>query len=429
MQYTNSLSFAQSLDANDPLKKFRSQFLFPKVNGKEVIYLTGNSLGLLPKSARQYVEQEFVDWENYGVEAHFDAKNPWFYYHHFHREALAKIVGAKKEEVVAMGSLTANLHLLLVSFYQPTKERYKIMMEANAFPSDQYAIETQVRFHGYNPSDAIIEIKPREGEYTLRTEDILKAIDENKDELATIIFGGVNYLSGQLYDIKEITEAGHRASAFVGFDLAHAAGNVPVKLHDCNVDFACWCTYKYLNSGAGGVGGIFIHEKHANNFSLPRFAGWWGNEEATRFEMKKGFVPQPGAAGWQVSNAPVFNMAIHRASLELFEEAGIENLRKKSELLTGFLEFIIEEYNAKNPLRALKIITPKNAEERGCQLSLMTTNGGKEIFNQLTAAGILCDWREPNPADGGAGVIRMAPVPIYNSFEDVYRTGEVLRKL
>ncbi|MCY7410121.1 MAG: kynureninase [Chitinophagales bacterium] len=429
MQYSNSLSFAQSLDANDLLKKFRSQFHFPKVNGKEVIYLTGNSLGLLPKSARQYVEQEFIDWENYGVEAHFDAKNPWFYYHHFHREALAKIVGAKKDEVVAMGSLTANLHLLLVSFYQPTKERYKIMMEANAFPSDQYAVETQVRFHGYNPDDAIIEIKPREGEYTLRTEDILKAIDENKDQLATIMFGGVNYLSGQLFDIKAITEAGHRACAFVGFDLAHAAGNVPVKLHDCNVDFACWCTYKYLNSGAGGVGGIFIHEKHANNFSVPRFAGWWGNEESTRFEMKKGFVPQTGAAGWQVSNAPVFNMAIHRASLELFEEAGIENLRKKSELLTGFLEFIIEEYNAKNSLQALKIITPKNVKERGCQLSFIATAEGKEIFNQLSSSGIVCDWREPNPANGGAGVIRMAPVPLYNSFEDVFRTAEALGNL
>jgi kynureninase len=422
MKFENSLSFAQSLDANDPLKKFSERFHIPTINGKEVIYLAGNSLGLLPKKAREYTEQEFLDWENYGVEGHFDAKSPWFYYHHFHREPLAKLVGAKKDEVVAMNSLTANLHMLLVSFYQPTKERYKIMMEANAFPSDQYAIETQVRYHGLNPDEAIIEIKPREGEETFRTEDILNSIEENKNSLATILFGGVNYLSGQLFDIKAITEAGHRAGAYVGFDLAHAIGNAVLHLHDWNVDFACWCSYKYLNSGAGGVGGIFVHEKYANDFSLPRFGGWWGNDESTRFEMKKGFHPQPGAAGWQVSNAPVFPMAIHRASLEIFDEAGIENLRKKSEMLTGFLEFIIEDYNQKNPERALKIITPKNIDERGCQLSLMAVSNGKEIFNRLTEAGVICDWREPN-------VIRMAPVPLYNSFEDVWCVGKILWKL
>lgn len=420
--FENSLSAARLLDASDPLRKFRERFHIPRMNGNEVVYLTGNSLGLLPQKAREYAAQEFVDWEHLGVEGHFRAKNPWLHYHHFHREALAKIVGAKKEEVVAMGSLTANLHLLLVSFYRPTQERYKIIMEANAFPSDQYAIETQVKFHGYNPDDAIVELSPREGEETLRTEDILATIEKHGPQLATVMIGGVNYLSGQFYDLAAITDAGHKAGATVGFDLAHAAGNVILKLHEWHVDFACWCGYKYLNSGPGGVAGIFVHEKHARDYSLPRFGGWWGNEEATRFEMKKGFIPQPGAAGWQVSNAPVFNMAIHRASLELFEEAGMENLRKKSELLTGYLEFVIEEYNQRNPLRALRIATPKNPEARGCQLSLTAVSSGKEIFNRLNDAGVIVDWREPN-------VIRMAPVPLYSSFEDVFKVGEILERI
>lgn len=420
--FENALSIARSLDATDPLKKFRERFHIPIINGKEVIYLTGNSLGLLPKKAREYAEQEFLDWEHLGVEGHFDAKNPWLYYHHFHREALARIVGAQKDEVVAMGSLTANLHLLMVSFYRPTKERYKIMMEANAFPSDQYAVETQAKYHGFDPADAIIELTPRNGEDTLRTEDILKAIEEHGPQLATIMMGGVNYLSGQYYDLQAITDAGHKAGAVVGFDLAHAAGNVMLKLHDWHVDFACWCSYKYLNSGPGGVAGIFVHEEHGNDFSLPRFGGWWGNEESTRFEMKKGFIPQPGAAGWQLSNAPVFNMAIHRASLELFDEAGMENLRKKSEMLTGYLEFIMGEHNKLRPSYALKIATPANPSERGCQLSLMAVSNGKEIFNRLNDAGVIVDWREPN-------VIRMAPVPLYNSFEDVFRVGEILERI
>lgn len=417
-----NLAAAQSLDAADPFRKFRERFHIPKIHDTEVIYLTGNSLGLLPKKAREYTGQEFADWEHLGVEGHFKAKNPWLYYHHFHREALAKIVGAKKEEVVAMGSLTANLHLLLVSFYRPTKERFKIIMEANAFPSDQYAVETQVKFHGYNPEDAIVELSPREGEETLRTEDILATIEKHGQQLATIMIGGVNYLSGQFYDLVAITDAGHKAGALVGFDLAHAAGNVMLKLHEWNVDFACWCSYKYLNSGPGGVAGIFVHEKHGHDYSLPRFGGWWGNEEATRFEMKKGFIPQPGAAGWQVSNAPVFSMAIHRASLEIFEEAGMDVLRRKSELLTAFLEMIIDRYNENNPSRALKIVSPRDPAARGCQLSLMAVSNGKEIFNRLNDAGVIVDWREPN-------VIRMAPVPLYNSFEDVWRAGEVLNSV
>jgi kynureninase len=422
MRFENTLSFAKQMDANDAIGKYRHAFHLPAQQGKPVIYLTGNSLGLLPKKAREYVEQEFLDWQQYGVEGHFEAKNPWFYYHHFCESALAAIVGAQKQEVVAMGSLTANLHFLLVSFYRPAGARYKILMEANAFPSDQYAIESQVRYHGYNPDDAIIELKPRAGEYTLRTEDIMATIELNKDVLATIIIGGVSYLTGQLMDMKAITLAGHRAGAVVGFDLAHAIGNVPLQLHDWQVDFACWCSYKYLNSGPGGVAGIFVHEQHGQKPELPRFAGWWGNAEETRFRMEKGFHPQPGAAGWQLSNAPVFPMAIHRASLELFEAAGMNQLRAKSELLTGFLEFVLRDFNLQFPEHALNIITPEDAAMRGCQLSLIATSNGKEIFNKLTKAGVFTDWREPN-------VIRMAPVPLYNSFEEVWKTGAVLNEL
>ena len=421
MNFENTLSFAQQFDEKDPLKIFRDRFHIPQHNGKTAVYLCGNSLGLLPKSARSFVEQEFLDWEKFGVEGHFNAKNPWFPYHHFGRKMLAEIVGAKEEEVVAMNSLTANLHLLMVSFYQPKGTRKKIMMEANAFPSDQYAIETQVKFHGGNPETEIIEISPREGEYILRTEDILAQIEKNKNELALILFGGVNYLSGQYFDLKRISETGHAAGATVGFDLAHAAGNIPVQLHDWNVDFACWCSYKYLNSGAGGVGGIFVHEKHSANNDLPRFSGWWGNDEQTRFQMKKGFFPQAGAGAWQVSNAPVFAMAIHRASLEIFAEAGIKNLRAKSEKLTAYLEFIINDFNQKNAEHELKIITPKNLPERGCQLSLIAKKDGKKIFEQLTSHGVIADWREPN-------VIRIAPAPLYNSYEDCYWFGQLLEK-
>jgi kynureninase len=415
----NSLSCARQLDDADPLRKFRDHFHFPNLNGKEVIYFTGNSLGLFPKKAHSYVDQEFLDWKTLAVEAHLKAKNPWFYYHHFCEQALAKIVGGNKEEVVAMGSLTSNLHLLMVSFYQPKKNRFKIIMEANAFPSDQYAVESQVRYHGYDPDEAIIVIKPREGEHIIRTEDIVQVIDQNSEQLSTIIFGGVNYLTGQLFDMKTIAEAGHNAGAYVGFDLAHAIGNVPLLLHDWNVDFACWCSYKYLNSGPGGVAGVFVHEKHGSDKSLPRFAGWWGNEEETRFQMKKKFSPQFGAAGWQLSNAPVFAMAIHRASLEIFDEAGIKNLRTKSEALTGYLEFVINEYNNRNPSAELKIITPANTFERGCQLSMIAASDGQRIFNLLTASGVMADWREPN-------VIRMAPVPLYNTFEEVWRLGQIL---
>ncbi len=431
MQFENTLAFAQQLDKQDKLAKFRDEFYMPKKDGKPMIYLCGNSLGLQPKNARAAIDQELNDWANLGVEGHFAGKNPWMYYHHFLTEKAAKIVGAKPSEVVIMNNLTANLHLMMVSFYRPTKTRYKIIMEGGAFPSDQYAMETQARFHHLNPDDAIIELKPREGEYTLRTEDIIAKINEHKNELAIVMMGGVNYYTGQAYDMQAITKAGHAVGANVGFDCAHAAGNLQLQLHNWDVDFAVWCTYKYLNSGPGGTSGVFVHERHGNNPELVRFAGWWGHDEKERFKMKKGFVPMQGAAGWQLSNAQIFPMAIHKASLELFDEAGIENLRAKSETLTAYLEFILNEVNEVNAntdnnkmLHAegnyFTIITPKSIADRGCQLSIIVKENGKNLFDFLETQGIMPDWREPD-------VIRLSPVPMYNSFEDVYRIGEAFK--
>lgn len=411
-QLTNTLEFAKSLDAHDVLAKYRQEFYFPKLNGKEAIYLTGNSLGLQPKTALAALEQELEDWKNYGVEGHFHGKNPWFHYHKFLTEKAAKVVGALPHEVVVMNNLTVNLHLMMVSFYRPTATRYKIIMEAGAFPSDQYAMESQVRFHGYNPEDAIIEIAPREGEYHLRTEDIIDTINKNAGETALIMFSGVQYYSGQAFDMEAITSAGHQHGITVGFDLAHAAGNLLLKLHDWNVDFAVWCGYKYLNSGPGGVSGVFVNERFANAPELPRFAGWWGHKESERFLMKKGYIPEYGAAGWQMSNAPVLTMAVHNASLTIFEEAGMEALTTKSKTLTAYLQYVLEQSG-----KGLKIITP---EQRGCQLSILTDANGKALFEHLQKHGIIADWREPN-------VIRMAPTPLYNSFEDVWRVGEVLK--
>ncbi|MFI5164274.1 MAG: kynureninase [Bacteroidia bacterium] len=415
MKFENTLQFAKAQDKKDPLKKFRSKFLFPKHKGKEVIYFTGNSLGLQPKSTAKYIQQELNDWAKFGVEGHFKAKNPWFSYHEILAEPLSKIVGAKPTEVVAMNQLTSNIHFLFVSFYRPTEERYKIICEAKAFPSDQYALESQVKFHGYNPEDAIVEVSPRTGEHSIRHEDILSAIEKNKNELALVFIGGVNYYSGQVFDMKAITEVGHKAGAMVGFDLAHAAGNIKMDLHDWKTDFACWCSYKYLNSFAGSVGGVFIHEKHHDK-NLPMFAGWWGYNKDRRFKMEKNFVPIPTAEAWQVSNAPVLSMAAHKAALDIFSEAGIDKLISKSEKLTGYLEFIVQEVNARITSNKLEIITPK---ERGCQLSIIVHGRGKELFNKLMNLGVISDWREPN-------VIRCAPVPLYNSFEDVFRFGEIL---
>lgn len=419
MEFINTLDFAKDRDKNDKLRAFRSKFYFPQHEGKDVVYFTGNSLGLQPKTTSGFIQQELNDWAKFGVEGHFLAKNAWLPYHEFLTNSMAKIVGALPEETVMMNQLTVNLHLLMVSFYRPTKQRYKILCEAKAFPSDQYALQSQIKFHGLDVNDALIEIEPREGEYHIRHEDIYSAIEKNKDSLALIMIGGVNYFSGQVFDMKSITEAGHKAGAIVGFDLAHGAGNLKLQLHDWNVDFACWCSYKYLNSGPGSVAGAFVHQKHLKNTDLPMFAGWWGHDKKTRFLMDKTFVPMPTAERWQLSNAPVFSMAACRASLEIFEEAGMDALVEKSKVLTAYLEFIIEEVN-KQKKNVLQIITPK--ENRGCQISIVAHGYGKPLYTKLIESGVIPDWREPN-------VIRCAPVPLYNSFEDVFRFGEILKSL
>ncbi len=420
MNFTNSVEFAKNLDASDLLKDFRSKFYIPIINGKESIYFTGNSLGLQPRTTQDYVLNELEDWASFGVEGHFHARQPWFSYHEMFPHLLTKIVGALPEEIVVMNQLTVNLHLLMASFYQPTKERSKIICEAKAFPSDQYAFETQARFHGLDPDQVIIEVEPRVGEYVIRTEDIINTIKQHADQTALVIFSGVNYYNGQVFDMKAITKAAHDVGAYCGFDLAHAAGNVELRLHDWNVDFACWCSYKYLNSGPGGVAGAFIHQKHIANKDLPRLAGWWGHEKETRFLMEKGFKPIATAEGWQLSNAPVLSMAAHKASLDIFEEAGMENLVAKGKQLSDYLFFIIEELNRNSKEKLIEIITPKN--EKGCQVSMLMLKKGKEVFEALKQNGVLADWREPN-------VIRVAPVPLYNSFEDVWKFGEIVKSI
>ena len=415
IKFENTLAFAKKLDNSDPLRSYRSHFFIPKGNKKTLIYFSGHSLGLQPKSVADFINAELKDWAEHGVDGHEHARRPWLYYHKFSKKTLAGIVGAKSSEVVAMNQLTVNLHLLMVSFYKPTRERFKIMMEAGAFSSDQYAVESQLRFHGLDPNNALIEIKPREGEHTLRTEDIEKKIEENASSLALILFGGVQYYTGQFFDIEKITAAGHDVGAIVGFDLAHAVGNVDLHLHKHKVDFAGWCSYKYLNSGPGGLAGIFIHEKHfSQNHS--RFAGWWGHQEGERFKMKGGFLPMHGADGWQVSNVPIFQAAAHLASLEIFGKIGMKALRQKSIKLTGYLEFLLKELEHNDQL--FNVITPTPIEQRGCQLSLLIKSNGKKIFNFLTRHGVIADWREPN-------VIRIAPVPLYNSFEDVFRFSKI----
>ena len=418
--YENSLSFAQQLDHQDPLKHFRSRFHIPQHNRRDCIYFTGHSLGLEPKTVKTYVDEQLENWAVLGVNGHFHGKTPWISYHDLFPDQLSKIVGCLPEEVVIMNQLTINLHLMMITFYRPTKERYKIICEAKAFPSDQYAMESQVRLNGYEPDEAIIEVNPREGEHTLRTEDIVKTIHEHKDELCLVLFGGINYYSGQLFDLSAITEAAHQSGAYAGFDLAHAAGNVQLHLHDWNVDLACWCSYKYLNSGPGGVAGAYIHEKHATNPNLPRLAGWWGYSKETRFKMEKGFDAIPTAEGWQVSNTPVLAMAAHKAALDIFDEAGMDALAEKRGKLTGYLLFILDELQQKGWV--IEVITPRNSGERGSQISMLIKQKGKDIFNALLKQGIITDWREPD-------VIRVAPVPLYNTFEDVWHFGNMLQKL
>lgn len=419
MNFQNTLEFAQSLDQTDRLRSFREEFHFPlrPNDSKPVIYLTGNSLGLQPISLKSYIVQELDDWAHHGVEGHFHAKHPWVSYHKMFEEPLGRLVGALPNEVVCMNTLTVNLHVLMATFYRPTLFRHKIICEAGAFPSDQYAFESQAILHGYDPETTVIEIAPRTGEHTLRTEDILSVIREHGESIAVVLFSGVNYYTGQVFDMKAITEAAHSVGAYAGFDLAHAAGNVVLRLHDWDVDFAAWCSYKYLNSGPGGVSGAFIHEKHANNTELPRFAGWWGNDESERFAMKKGFRPAKGAQAWQLSNAPVLSMAAHKASLDIFDRAGMENLAAKRDLLTGFLEFVIKEAG----IPQLEIITPSDLTQRGAQLSLLAHERGRELFDFLTERGVVADWRNPN-------VIRVAPAPLYVSFEDVWEFGQILRE-
>lgn len=415
MNFNNTIEFAQSLDQADELKSYRNQFIIPQHHGGDVYYFTGNSLGLQPKKAQQYILEELEDWGKYGVEGHFHARRNWFGYHHFLTDMSAKIVGARTEEVAVMNTLSVNLNLLMVSFYRPQGKRTKIMMEAAAFPSDHYAVQQQVKFHGLNPKEDIILLHPRQGEYCIQTEDILNLIEENKDELALVMLGGVNYYTGQFFNIETITKKAHDVGAIAGYDLAHAAGNIVLKLHEWNVDFACWCSYKYLNSGPGGVASIFVHDRHGNNPDLPRFAGWWGNDEKDRFLMKSEYIPAKGASGWQQSNAQIFSMAAHLASLEIFEQAGIENLRTKSEQMTRYLENLLKE------TPQIKIITPAKPRERGCQLSLIALDKPKELFKYLQENGIITDWREPD-------VIRVAPVPLYNRFEDCWVLVDSIKK-
>jgi kynureninase len=418
MLFANTLAFARERDQADPLRSYRDQFIFPQHAGKPVLYFCGNSLGLQPKTVRPALEHELAQWATYGVEGHFRGELPWMHYHKFLTEQSARLVGALPQEVVVMNTLTVNLHLMMVSFYRPTARRFKIIMEAGAFPSDQYAMETQARWHGFAPEDAIVELTPRPGEHTLRTSDILDAIAQAGDTLALVMLGGVNYYTGQFFDLEAITRAAQAVGAYAGFDLAHAAGNLPLRLHDWGADFAVWCSYKYLNAGPGGPSGVFVHERHGANAALPRFAGWWGHDEAARFQMRKGFIPMAGAAGWQLSNAQIFSFAAHKAGLDLFDAAGMDNLRAKSLALTAFLECILDEINREKQL--FEIITPRDPQARGCQISALTDHRGKALFDFLTENGVIADWREPN-------VIRFAPVPMYNSFEDVYALGQAIR--
>lgn len=417
--YKSGLEFAKHLDQNDTLAHFRSQFHIPKdKNGNDLIYFCGNSLGLQPKNTKSYIDQELEDWARLGVEGHTEGKNPWLHYHEFLTETMANVVGAKNKEVVVMNSLTANLHFMMVSFYQPTPKRYKILIEADAFPSDKYAVESQLRHHGYNDKEGLILWKARKGEELANYEDLEHILKEQGDEIALIMIGGVNYYTGQFFDLKRITNLGHQHGCMVGFDCAHGAGNVNLNLHNSGADFAVWCTYKYLNSGPGSLSGAFVHERHANNKDLNRFTGWWSHNKQTRFRMRDEFDQLPGAEGWQLSNPPILSMAAIRASLDVVKEAGFNNMLEKSKELTNYFEFLINGLNNSD----IKIITPSHQKERGCQLSIQVKNADRSLHDKLTEAGVITDWREPD-------VIRCAPVPLYNSFEDVFRMVEKLKEI
>lgn len=419
-EYRTGREFAVQMDDSDPLSHYREKFHFPKLeNGEDCLYFSGNSLGLMPKTASQFVDEELADWGTLGVAGHHASRRPWKDYEQFLTEKIARVVGGLPGEVVIMNALTVNVHLLLISFYRPTKQRHRILIEHKAFPSDQYAVASQVRFHGFDPADSIIETRPRTGEVTVSTEDILQLIEEEGDSIATVFLGGVNYYSGQAFDMAAITDAARRKGCVVGYDLAHAAGNIPLNLHDWNVDFAAWCTYKYLNSGPGSVAAVFIHERHGKSPHLPRFAGWWGHNRETRFEMGPDFDPVEGADGWQISNPPILSTAPLVASLDIFHEVGMAALRKKSLKLTGYMEFLLHQIDSSH----FDIITPKTEEERGCQLSIrIKTGDGKSVMAGLNGHGVHCDFRRPD-------VIRVAPVPLYNSFRDVCRFAEVFAEI
>jgi kynureninase len=413
------LEFALNLDRNDPLAKYRTAFHIPKdEQGNDWLYFTGNSLGLQPKTTKSAIEQELNDWANLGVEGHFEAKNPWMPYHEFLTESMAKIMGAKPIEIVVMNTLTTNLHLLMVSFYNPTKKRHKILIESDAFPSDRYAVQTQLEFHGYDASTCLIEWTPRTDEKLLRTEDLEQILETQGEEIALLLIGGVNYYTGQYLDLKKIAALGHAKGCKVGIDLAHGAGNIQPELHDTGIDFAAWCTYKYLNAGPGSLGGVFVHERYAHDKTLKRFAGWWSQNKATRFNMRQPLDITPGAEGWQLSNPPILSMAAIKAALDLFNEVGMNKLREKSIKLTGYLEFLIKGLNHAQ----IEIITPSDSNQRGCQLSIQVKNANKDLHKKLTEQHVITDWREPD-------VIRCAPVPFYNSFEDVFRMVEILKTL
>jgi kynureninase len=413
-EFRATKEFGASQDTRDALASFRKRFHIPKKpDGSDCIYLCGHSLGLQPKSTREYVEQELQDWSRLGVEAHFHARNPWMPYHEILTESISRLVGALPIEVVAMNSLTVNLHLMMASFYRPTAKRNKILIEVNAFPSDQYAVKSQIQYHGFDPAESLIEITPRRGETWIRTEDIEELIDKEGEKIALIMLGGVNYYSGQAFEFSRITDAGHAKGCVVGFDMAHAAGNLPLKLHDWNVDFAVWCSYKYLNAGPGGIAGCFVHERHARDPRLPRFAGWWGHDKENRFRMLPDFHVIPGAEGWQLSNPSILSAAALRASLDIFDEATMQRLRAKSESLTGYLSFFLDQ----NASKKFSVITPQDTAQRGAQLSFRVAENGRAICDALAKDGIICDWREPD-------ILRVAPVPLYNTFLDVHTFAE-----
>ena len=425
IRFEGNKAFALKMDSKDELRNFRDQYHIPKKEGKDAIYFCGNSLGLQPKEAAGLVENEMNRWRDLGVEGHFKGEWPWTQYHKAVVHAAMDIVGAKEEEIIHMNTLTVNLHLLMASFYKPTKERYLIIMEAGAFPSDQYVVESQVRMHGFDPETSIVEVSPLEGETLISTEQIKEAIRKNGDRTALVLFGGIQYFTGQCLDMAEISKVTHETGAFLGLDLAHAVGNVPLKLHEWGVDFAAWCTYKYLNSGPGAIGGVYIHEKYATDPTFPRLAGWYGYNAATRFLMQKKFQATPTAEGWQLSNAPILSFAPLIASHSLFQQAGMERLRNKSILLTSYLTYLLDSIPAKE--RVFEIITPRESSARGAQLSLFTDNQGKALFQYLSERGVVCDWRENNLTEkgvGAAGVIRVAPTPMYNTFEEVYQFAD-----